>query len=151
MSKQYVLVVNTNTNTQYFTLSEFYILPVLEETTKNVSDLTAQQVYAEIRKIIDAAYQKTRELLVEYKHELDALALGLMEYETLSGDEIKDLLEGKEIRIQTQKEVVKSRATVPSVGEVSDEVQENVDISSLLETNEKETVSPKKKNLKDKK
>ncbi len=39
-------VVNTNTNTQYFTLSEFYILPVLEETTKNVSDLTSTSVFA---------------------------------------------------------------------------------------------------------
>lgn len=118
---------------------------------KSVSDLTAQQVDAEIRKIIDAAYQKTRELLTTYKQELDTLALGLIEYETLSGDEIKDLLQGKEIRHQSKKEDIKARPTVPSVGEVSEEVQENLDISVLLELTKKEDVSTKTKSEKKKK
>lgn len=118
---------------------------------KSVSDLTAQQVDAEIRKIIDAAYQKTRELLTTYKQELDTLALGLIEYETLSGDEIKDLLQGKEIRHQSKKEDIKARPTVPSVGEVSEEVQENLDISALLELTKKEDVSTKTKSEKKKK
>lgn len=40
-------VVYTNTHTKYFTLSEFYVLPVLEETTKYVTDLTSTSVFAE--------------------------------------------------------------------------------------------------------
>ena len=100
---------------------------------KNVSDLTAQQVDAEIRKIIDAAYQKTREILTTYKQELDTLALGLIEYETLSGDEISDLLQGKEIRVPVEKAKIKSRATVPSVGDVSESIDENIDITTLFE------------------
>ena len=105
---------------------------------KNVSDLTAQKVDEEIRKIIDEAYQKTRQILTDYKVELDTLAMGLVEYETLSGEEIKDLLEGKEIRVVTVSEAqAKARATVPSVGEVYEEVEENGDISELF--NPKET------------
>lgn len=116
---------------------------------KNVSDLTAQQVDAEIRKIIDEAYQKTREILTTYKGELDILANGLIEYETLSGDEIKDLLQGKEIRTKTiTAEKAKARSTVPCVGEVSEEVEENVDISALFDitekTNKKASIKPKK-------
>ena len=40
-------VVYTNTHTKYFTLSEFYVLPVLEDATKYVADLTSTSVFAE--------------------------------------------------------------------------------------------------------
>ena len=110
---------------------------------KNVSDLTAQQVDAEIRKIIDEAYQKTHDLLITYKEELDILANGLIEYETLSGDEIKDLLQGKEIRTQSPTAATaKARATVPCVGEVSEEVEENIDISPLFDISDKQSKKP---------
>lgn len=85
---------------------------------KNMSDATAQKVDDEIRKIIDAAYVKTRSILTEFKHELDTLANGLIEFETLSGEEIRDLLDGKEIRQTKEKVVVKARETVPNVGKV---------------------------------
>ena len=39
----------------------------------------------EIRKIIDTAYAKTVKILHENKNELEILAEGLLEYETLSG------------------------------------------------------------------
>lgn len=112
---------------------------------KNVSDLTAQQVDAEIRKIIDEAYKKTREILTTYKNELDILAGGLIEYETLSGEEIQDLLQGKEIRIPSETITQKARSTVPSVGEVSEEADADVDISSLVMTEEKKEKKPLKK------
>ena len=85
---------------------------------KNMSDATAQKVDDEIRKIIDAAYVKTRSILTEFKHELDTLANGLIEFETLSGEEIRDLLDGKEIRQTKEKVVAKARETVPNVGKV---------------------------------
>ena len=69
---------------------------------KEMADKTALQVDSEIRKLIDDAYAKTREILTKHRKELDKLAKGLMEYETLTGDEIALLLKGKKIRTEEQ-------------------------------------------------
>lgn len=84
---------------------------------KNMADATALKVDMEIRRIIDEAYQRTRSILKEYRHELDTLANGLIEFETLSGEEIKDLLAGKEIRQKKKTVKIAGRQTVPNVGE----------------------------------
>ncbi len=59
---------------------------------KNMSDHTAQMVDEEIRKIVDVAYLRAQTLLSTYKDQLENLAQALLEYETLSGDDIKTLL-----------------------------------------------------------
>ena len=83
---------------------------------KNMADETALRVDKEIQKIIETAYQKTKEILKKYKKELDTLAKGLVDYETLSGDEIRDLLKGKKIRQDEKKPAVPPRKTVPDTG-----------------------------------
>ncbi len=65
---------------------------------KNVSDNTAKLIDEEIRKLIDGAEAKARELLVEHMDDLHTLAKGLLEYETLSADEIDMLLRGEPIQ-----------------------------------------------------
>lgn len=65
--------------------------------TKNLSDHTAQIVDEEVRRIIDTAYKRATDLLTTYGSELEALAQALLQYETLSGDEIKALLKGEKI------------------------------------------------------
>lgn len=82
---------------------------------KNMADSTALQVDSEIRRVIDEAYKKTEGILKKHKKELDILAHGLVEYETLSGDEITHLLAGKKIRTSEKKAKIKPRATVPAV------------------------------------
>jgi cell division protease FtsH len=62
--------------------------------TQNISEATAQKIDAEIRKIIDTTYQRAHEILTERINDLHVLARGLLEYETLSGDEIIALLKG---------------------------------------------------------
>lgn len=109
---------------------------------KNVSDSTALLVDQEIRKIIDAAYKKTREILDTYRHELDILAKGLIEYETLSGEEIRDLLKGKQIRQTENLSPVKARPTVPSVGVIPENNSEPNNKSEKDEKNELDTASP---------
>ena len=62
--------------------------------SKNVSESTAQIIDSEVRGLVDEAYDDARKILTKHKKEWIAIAEGLLEYETLSGDEIKQLLAG---------------------------------------------------------
>ncbi|TCT03946.1 ATP-dependent zinc metalloprotease FtsH [Aquabacter spiritensis] len=62
---------------------------------QNVSESTAQMIDKEVRRLVDEGYAEATRILNEKREELEALARGLLEYETLSGDEIVDLLGGK--------------------------------------------------------
>jgi len=62
--------------------------------SKNLSDATAKLIDEEIRNIVDEAETECRKILTKNIEELHIIAKGLLEYETLSGDEIKDLLKG---------------------------------------------------------
>ena len=61
---------------------------------KNMADATASIIDAEVRRIVDEAYDAATKILKKYKVELERLAQGLLEYETLDGEEIKIIVEG---------------------------------------------------------
>ena len=61
---------------------------------KNMADSTASIIDAEVRRIIDEAYGAATKILKTYNVELERLAQGLLEYETLDGEEIKIIVEG---------------------------------------------------------
>jgi cell division protease FtsH len=60
-----------------------------------VSEATAQKIDNEVRRLIDEAYTEARRILTEKHDEFVALAEGLLEYETLTGEEIKALIRGE--------------------------------------------------------
>ena len=62
---------------------------------KNMSDATAAEVDAEVRRIVETAYATARKVLTENLDQLHTLGKGLLEYETLSGEEINALLRGE--------------------------------------------------------
>src|ERR1700761_6540703 len=62
--------------------------------TQNISEATAQKIDAEIHRIIDEAYTRAKTILTDHAADLNLLARGLLEYETLTGDEIIALLKG---------------------------------------------------------
>jgi cell division protease FtsH len=64
---------------------------------KNVSDATAKVIDEEIRRIIEEGEAKARSILTEHLDELHALAKGLLEFETLSADEIRRIIRGEKI------------------------------------------------------
>lgn len=64
---------------------------------KEFSEETAKLIDSEVKRIVEEALQKARDILNENKNFLEKLAKTLLEYETLTGQEIKDLHEGKEI------------------------------------------------------
>mgnify|MGYP003335229857 CR=1 FL=1 len=63
--------------------------------TPKIAERTQQAVDEEIKRLVEEGYETAKRILTEKKKELDILAEGLIMYETLSGEEIKDLLEGK--------------------------------------------------------
>jgi cell division protease FtsH len=67
-------------------------------THKNVSEATAQTIDEEVRGVVESAHTRARQTLTDHLDELHLLAKGLLEYETLSGDEIRQLIAGEPIR-----------------------------------------------------
>jgi len=86
---------------------------------KNVSDATAKVIDDEIRVLIDNADAEARRILTENIDELHTISNGLLEYETLSGDEVQNLLKGMPIDRSDNDEGGSSdrpRSSVPSSG-----------------------------------
>ncbi len=65
--------------------------------TRGVSEATAQLIDSEVRRLIEEAESRAREILIERLDDLHRLAQALLEYETLSGDEVRALLRGEQI------------------------------------------------------
>jgi cell division protease FtsH len=63
--------------------------------TQNASEATVQKIDTEIRRFVEEGYNEATRILTAKRADLEALAKGLLEFETLSGDEIIDLLGGK--------------------------------------------------------
>jgi len=63
--------------------------------TQNVSEATAQKIDVEIKRLVEEGHAEARAVLEAKRNDLEVLAKGLLEFETLTGDEIKDLLAGK--------------------------------------------------------
>jgi cell division protease FtsH len=59
---------------------------------QQMSEETAKKVDVEIKKMVDEGYNKAKKILTEKLDDLHKLAKALLIYETLSGDEIKELL-----------------------------------------------------------
>ena len=85
---------------------------------KNMSDKTALLIDEEIRIIVDGAYNEATQILKTHKKDLTTLAEALLEYETLSGDEIKTVVEGGTVVRGDSEDLPtspreKSRTTIP--------------------------------------
>jgi cell division protease FtsH len=79
-----------------------------------MSDETARKIDAEIRKLVEGGHQRATELLTTHNEQLHLLANALLEFETLSGDEINQLLEtGK---FERDDGMVVKPSSIPTVG-----------------------------------
>ena len=87
--------------------------------TKNVSEGTAREIDAEIKRIIDEAYADAKHILTENIEQLHALARALLEHETLSGDEIRQVLRGEPVvrkPVDDTPSAENRRSSVPTAG-----------------------------------
>ncbi|MDD2709747.1 MAG: ATP-dependent zinc metalloprotease FtsH [Verrucomicrobiae bacterium] len=72
---------------------------------REFSEATAVSIDGEVRKIVDECYGRARKILTEGRDKLDALAKALLEYETLEGAHVKEILEhGKLINLPKRAE-----------------------------------------------
>ena len=60
--------------------------------TQNMSEETAKKVDGEVKKIVESGYNRAKEVLTSKIDDLHKLAKALLIYETLTGDEIRDLI-----------------------------------------------------------
>lgn len=85
---------------------------------QNMSEETARLVDSEIKRLVTDAHAEAEKILKENDNELEILAQALMEYETLTGEEIKEILAGKKINRAEQTPVPPEKQTKVSVPEV---------------------------------
>jgi cell division protease FtsH len=86
---------------------------------KNVSEATARLIDEEVKRIVEEGEAKAKEILTEHKEDLHRVAKALLEYETLSFDDIKALLAGEPIVRKEEDEPPSPsgrRSSVPTAG-----------------------------------
>ncbi len=86
---------------------------------KNVSDATAQVIDDEIRRLVEESEATARKIITDNLDSLHKIAKALLEYETLTGDEIRALLRGEPIVRPDANEPPKAtgrRSSVPTAG-----------------------------------
>lgn len=87
------------------------------------SEATNKIIDEEVRSIVEASYERARKILLDKINDLHILAKGLLEYEMLALDEIKELLKGRPIVRITPEEGSpdgKGKTTIPSGGDSSE-------------------------------
>ncbi|MDR1334767.1 MAG: ATP-dependent zinc metalloprotease FtsH, partial [Holosporaceae bacterium] len=72
--------------------------------SKNISEVTAQEIDSEIRSVVDRTYKKAETILKSNQEALELLANGLLEHETLSGEEINRIIEGQKVEKRIRKD-----------------------------------------------
>ena len=94
--------------------------------TQNVSEETAQIIDAEVRRLVDEAYSSATQILTKKQEGMDrASPKALLEYETLSGEEIKQLIAGKKPSRDLGDDTPPSRGSaVPKAGAGRRQAQE---------------------------
>jgi cell division protease FtsH len=60
---------------------------------RDYSEATAEQIDREVRKLVDDAYMRATDLLSKNRDKLEIIAKALLEYETLDGSQIREIIE----------------------------------------------------------
>lgn len=86
--------------------------------SSSVSEETSQKIEEEVRKLIQKGMDDAREVMTKFRDQWSALAEALLEYETLSGDEIRGLIDDGKLpeRPDEPDEPPRPNAAVPVIG-----------------------------------
>ena len=90
--------------------------------TKNFSDQVALEIDKEVRKIIDECYAQAKEILKKHKNLVEVLAKVLAEKETLTKEEIEDIVEANSnIKIKKEEKISDEDKEIKEVEENKEE------------------------------
>lgn len=84
----------------------------LGTSSSSISGDTLRKVEEEVKRLVNEAHERARAIIEEFQDQYRLIAEGLLEYETLSGDDIKALIAGEKLlhpdEIESAKKVIKS-------------------------------------------
>ena len=60
--------------------------------SRDYSEATAQEIDREVRSLVDDAYDRAKQLIMAHRDKIELIAQALLEYETLDGDQVKDIV-----------------------------------------------------------
>jgi cell division protease FtsH len=83
---------------------------------QNMSEDTSRKIDAEVRRLVESGLSEARQILTDKRADLEVLAKGLLEFETLTGEEIKDLINGKRPVRETVIDPTPRSSAVPPSG-----------------------------------
>jgi len=98
----------------------------------SISTKTKELIEQEVKKLIDDGYAQALSILKKKKKEFERLAQGLLEYETLTGDEINKIIKGQKLSSDDEdnkKETKPSLAAVPKTSKKPRKSSESDDTS----------------------
>jgi cell division protease FtsH len=82
---------------------------------KHFSEETANSIDQEVRALVMGGYEKAREIITDHRDSLEKMAIALLDRETLTGLEIKEIIDGKTPPVGGIKTKVETEGTVPSI------------------------------------
>jgi cell division protease FtsH len=122
-----------------------------------LSDEKAALIDSEIKKLVEGGYSQAKKLLKKYNNQLELLAQGLLEYETLSGSEIKELIETGKVDRSDELSADEAAAKAPRSSVPSSTKKESTNkpkkktVTKKKATDAKKTAKPKAKKTSPKK
>ena len=95
---------------------ELFLGRSMMQKSTHLSDETQQLVDAEVKRFVEDGYETAQKVIRENIHQLHAIAGALLEFESLSGDEIKGLLDGKQPVREVEPDGPAPKSAVPTTG-----------------------------------
>jgi len=95
---------------------EVFLGRSMMQRSTHMSDETQQMVDAEVKRFVEEGYQTAQTVIRENIDQLHAIAQALIEYETLTGDEIRNLLNGQPPVRDDGAELAPKTTGVPTAG-----------------------------------
>ena len=77
---------------QYGETNEYVFLGREMARSKDYSEKTAQEIDDEVKRIIDEGYRRAQKVIVDYRSQLEIIAKALLEYETLDGAQVEEIV-----------------------------------------------------------
>ena len=77
---------------QYGDSQEYVFLGREMVRSKDYSEHTAQEIDAEVKRIIDEGYQRAKDIIDQYRDKLEMIADALLEHETLEGSQVEEII-----------------------------------------------------------